>query len=176
MTKFNSREIAAISILGASWAIINATLSPVFWQLTHLPLLCDMLAFISLILASWWTKRFGAATATGVVASVLSIILRPSATQMLAFAAASFVFDLLTRGMGYENCFSKEPYGSLMLVGVSTVSAGVAGSITGSIFMGIPPVSPLLFFTGLHAAGGAIGGSLGVVLMRALSARGLRQP
>lgn len=146
-------------------------ISPVFWQLTHMPFLCDLLAFLSLILVVWWTRRFGTASLTGLVVTALTLALRPGALHILGFAAASILFDVLVRGAGYRNCFEKPVRGAVCLICFSVLSAGVAGAIIGSFFMGFKTLPSILTFAGLHSIGGVIGGAIGVALIRALIAR-----
>ena len=135
MAYFTSKDIAAISIAGALWAIINALISPIFWQLTHMPFLCDFLAFSSLIFVIWLTRKSGAASLTGVIATILTLTLRPTSIHMLSFIVASIVFDGLTKTIGYENCFKNSFRGPSICILISTFCAYVAGFIIGSLFM-----------------------------------------
>ena len=61
MVYFTSREIVAISMSAALWGVLNSIISPIFWEVTHLPFVCDLIGFTCLIIAVWWTKKFGAA-------------------------------------------------------------------------------------------------------------------
>jgi len=153
----------------AIWGVLNNTLGPIVWQMTHLPFTCDLLGFVSLILVAWWVRRFGAVSLTGLLVTGLTLMLRPDAFYMFGFATASILFDILTRLVGYNNCFNKPQPSILILVSFSTICAGVAGLIIGSFFLEIRIA--LEVFTGLHAVGGFIGGVVGLVLVRALMAR-----
>ena len=44
---WRSREIATIAISAALWSVLNATMSPVFFALTKMPFLCDLLGILS---------------------------------------------------------------------------------------------------------------------------------
>jgi len=169
MTYFNTRDIVAVVMSASIWGVLNNTLAPVVWQMTHLPFTCDLLGFVSLILVAWWTRRFGAASLTGLLVTALTLILRPDAFYMFGFAVASVLFDILTRLVGYNNCFDKPLPSILILVSFSTICAGLAGLIIGRFFMEIKVA--LWWFTVLHAVGGFIGGVVGLVLVRALMAR-----
>jgi hypothetical protein len=136
-----------------------------------MPFLCDLLAFSSLIIIVWWTRKLGAASLTGLIVSILTIVLRPTAFQMLGFIVASILFDILTRGVGYKRLLEHRLVGSAILVLISLLCGGVAGAIIGSFFMGFKTLVAVLTFSGLHALGGLIGGVLGVVLVRALMTR-----
>jgi hypothetical protein len=171
MPHFATRDLAAVAVSGAFWAVVNILISPIFWQLTHMPFLCDLLAFLSLTLVVWWTRRFGAASMTGLVVTALTLVLRPGAFQMFGFMAASVVFDVLVRIVGYGNCLEKALRGAVCLILFSVLSAGVAGAIVGAFFMGFNTLPAILTFAVLHGIGGLIGGTLGVVLVRGLMAR-----
>lgn len=156
----------------AFWAILNTLLSPIFWQVTHMPFLCDLLAFTSLIVVTWLTRKFGSATLTGIIASILTLIIRPAAFHMLGFIAASIVFDVLNKAIGYSNCFNKNRIvGSFILVLTSVFSGAIAGGIIGIFFMSFEALVGIIIFSGLHAFGGLLGGLLGVILVRALEIR-----
>jgi len=161
----------AATVCGALWAILNALISPIFWQLSHMPFLCDLLAFTSLTLVVWWTRKLGAATLTGVVVAALTLILNPAAFHIFAFMAASIIFDIATKGVGYHNCLDKVVVSMACVIFFSTLSAGLAGAIIGSIFMDIRTLTGVLTFAGLHAVGGTLGGAIGFTVIRALAAR-----
>ncbi|MGQ9460451.1 MAG: hypothetical protein ACUVRA_04400 [Candidatus Bathyarchaeaceae archaeon] len=171
MTYFSTRDIIAIAMCAALWAVLGITIAPIFWRLTHMPFLCDMIGVIVLILALWWTRRLGAATLTGVIATILTLILRPEATHFFGFMAASVVFDALTRLIGYRNCLDRPIPSAISLLSVSIISTAVAGLIIGLFFMNIKAIGGLTFFAGLHASGGFIGGVIGLTVVRALIAR-----
>jgi len=171
MIYFSTRDVAAIAASSALWGILNVLISPIFWQVTGMPFMCDLLAFISLVLVIWWTRKFGSASLTGLVVTVLTFMLRPGAFFMLSFIVASILFDVLTRAVGYENSFESSLRGSLILVLFSTLCAGIAGTIIGIFFMGFSAATAILTFAGLHAVGGVIGGTIGAILVRALVRR-----
>lgn len=173
MAHFTTRDIAAIAASAALWGILNVLISPIFWQVTRMPFMCDLLAFISLILVIWWTRKFGSASLTGLVVVALTFTLRPDAFFMLGFVVASIFFDVLTRAVGYKNSFESGVRGFLILILFSTLCAGIAGSIIGSFFMGFNTVVAILTFAGLHAVGGIIGGIIGAILVGALMKRGV---
>ena len=97
MVYFNSRDIVAISMCAALWGVLNVTISPVFWTVTHLPFACDLIGFTCLIVAVWWTRKLGTATTVGLISTVINFILRPAATHFVGFLAASILFDITTR-------------------------------------------------------------------------------
>ena len=96
MPYFGTRDLAGITIFTALWGVLNATISPVFFQLFRLPFLCDVIGFAALILAVWWMRKLGAATFVGVMATMVNFIFRPDATPFFGFTAASMLFDMIT--------------------------------------------------------------------------------
>jgi hypothetical protein len=136
-----------------------------------MPFLCDLLAFAALILVVWWTRRFGAASLTGIVFGVLSFVLRPGAFFNSAFIVAAIVFDLLTRTVGYGRLFNKPLVGSIAAVLISIACAGLAGLIIGALFMSMTTFPAILAFAGLHAIGGVLGGLVGVGIVATLKGR-----
>jgi len=166
--RLGTDDIAVIAMSAAFWSVLNATLAPVFWQATRLPIFCDLLAMISLMIAVWWVRKLGAATLVGLLATLLNFILRPGALHFLGFTAASVVFDILSRVAGYERCFSGKR-GSILLMVTGTASTWVAGLIIGTFFMGRD--TPLAWFSALHATGGMIGSLLAISLVKTLEMR-----
>lgn len=171
MPYFNTKDVVAVAMSAAYWAILNNTLSPLFWRMTHLPFLCDFLAMVSLIIVAWWTRKFGAVTITGLLVSALTLMLQPNAFQMLGFIAASFLFDVLTRVIGYKNVFDRPLLSTLTLVAFSIIATWIAGLIIASIVMNIESFAGILTFSGLHAIGGLLGSIIGVIIVRALNNR-----
>jgi len=171
MTYFTSRDIAAIAMCAALWSVLSAYIAPIFWRTTNMPFFCDMLGIISLILALWWVRKFGVVTVTGIIATIITMMLNPNATHFFGFTAASLIFDILTRLIGYKNCLEKPMLSVISLLFASVASTAVAGIIIGSLFMNPTPFGGVAFFSILHAAGGAIGGTIGLVLIKALSTR-----
>ena len=176
MPYFGTRDIAGIAIFAALWGVLNVTLSPLFFQLFHLPFLCDLIGFASITLAVWWVRKMGTATLVGIIATIINFMFRPTAMHFLGFMAASVVFDVLSFASGYERLFKRRAFGSAILIVISIVSAAAAGLIIGSFFMApmaLQRWGGVLGWAGLHAVGGVIGGAVGVSLMNALSIRGI---
>jgi hypothetical protein len=178
MAYFSIHDIVAIALFAALWGILNATVAPIIFTMFGIPVFCDMIGFMSLILVVWWVRKLGTASAVGFVATVLNFVLRPGAVHFLGFTAASVVFDLLIFVFRYENCFSKKLVGAILLLVVSTVSATIAGFIIGTFFMAAPQLASwggVIGWVILHMAGGVVGWLLGVVIMLSLEARGIRK-
>lgn len=175
MAYFTSKHIAAITISAALYGVLSAYVAPIFWNATHLPFFCDTLGVFAFILVLWWVRKFGAVTMTGIIATIITLALNPYSTQFFGFTAASIVFDILTRLVGYKNSLGKHVLSIITLLFVSFVSTTTAGVIIGSIFMNPAFLTTLFggiaFFAMLHAAGGVAGAIVGIVLTKTLSAR-----
>jgi len=174
MVHFSSRDIAAISLCAALWGVLNSVFSPIFFQITGgLPFLCDLIGFAVLTVAVWWTRKFGATTMIGLVATVINFIFNPGGTHFLGFTAASVVFDVATKLIGYNTSFRKAMFSMIGMVSISTFSAAVAGFIIGTFFLTGPPLAKwgVLGWAALHAIGGVIGGIIGATLVIALTSR-----
>jgi len=175
LTYFGTRNIAAIALSASLWAVLNWLIAPIFWQLTHLPILCDMIGTSLLVLTVWWTRKFGSASFMGLIATLLNFVLRPGAVHFLGFTAASIVFDAAAVMLGYKNSLDRGLVSSVIIVMISLLSTTVAGIIIGTFFMDPMFLSKMfggvVFFAGLHGAGGIIGGALGVIIIRGLERR-----
>jgi hypothetical protein len=177
---FNTRELAGISISAALWALINAIVGPAFWNVTHLPILCDTLSVAALLFAVWFVRKPGALTLVGAVATVLSFALNPAGLQFLGFTVASVVLDLLFVSARAIKVKESGYLWSAVLVTCSFASMAVAGVLIGLFFMSLAVVSGayggLAVFAALHGAGGVIGGILGIVIVGGLERRALPLP
>jgi len=169
--KFTTKDLAIIALSGAFWSVINATIAPIIWKMTHLPFFCDLLAVIALVFGVWWVRKPGAGILVGLVATLLNFVFRPGAFHFFGFTVASVVFDILTYIIGYERCFVKRA-GPILVIVLSAISTWVAGVVIGSFFMG--GRVPVLIFSLLHAIGGIIGGVLSVIIIKSLEIRGIK--
>ena len=174
MTYFNSRDWAAIAICASLWGVLNSVFSPIFFRMFGLPFLCDLIGFAVLTIAVWWTRKLGATTMVGLIATIVNFLFNPGGTHFLGFTAASIVFDVSTRLVGYNTSFGKPIFSTITTVSISTLSAAVAGYIIGTFFMADPALATwggVAGWAALHAVGGVIGGIIGATLVTALTAR-----
>ena len=176
MAYFTARDIAGVAIFAALWGILNVTLSPAFFQFFHLPFACDLIGFSALILAVWLTRKIGTATFVGLIALIINIMLRPTVLIFFGFFVASIAFDILVFIGGYNRIFKGRIIGSITLFLISIFSAAVAGLVIGSFFISTQALvqwGGVLGWIGLHTTGGVFGGTIGIILMNAISVRGL---
>jgi hypothetical protein len=174
--KFTTRDLAFIAMAAALWAVLNATIGPVFWRATKLPILCDMIGIAVFTLTAWWVRKPGAVTMMGGVATLLYFMMMPGGTQFLGFTVAAVFFDVAASLIGYTRCCGGGKTGIAFLMGLSVASAFVAGIIIANVFMvpaALAGYGGALVFALIHAAGGGIGGALGITLIQGLKRRGV---
>jgi len=127
------------------------------------------------IITLWWTRKPGATSFMGVIATLLNFVLRPGATHFFGFTVASIVFDMLAWLLGYNKRTELGLFRIIGLVTLSFLSTLVAGFIIGNLFMNPMFLSKMfggvLFFALIHGIGGIIGGTLGIIIVRGLEAR-----
>jgi hypothetical protein len=158
----------------ALWGVFNSVFSPIFFQFTGMPFLCDLIGFSVLSVAIWWTKKFGTIIFIGVLATVINFTINPGGIYFFGFTASTIVFDIIIFIIGYDRKFRGKSLTAMFLVFGSILSAGVAGYVIGLFFL---PAAVLvtwggvLGWAGLHAFGGMIGGIIGVGLIWALTTR-----
>jgi hypothetical protein len=174
MTYFSTRDVAAIAICGALWGVLNMLFAPVFFRVTGMPFLCDLIGFAVLILGSWWIRKLGALTIVGLVATATNFALGGGA-HFLGFTVAAVFFDVVMAVIGYGRAFNKSANTIVTMMVVAIVSAAFAGAIIGAVFMvGVPLLAQwggVVDWAGLHMVGGVIGGIIGITLVLALKKR-----
>ena len=176
MTYFSTRDIASVALFAGLWGVLNSIFSPIVFRMFGLPILCDMIGFATLALTVWWIRKVGAVTAVGLIATIINFMFNPSGVQFLGFTAASILFDITAKLIGYDRCFNKRLFMLASMLAVSVLSAAVAGAIIGTFFMAAPALTRwggVLGWAGLHAVGGVIGGFIGIALVTSLTVRGL---
>jgi len=170
MNRFNTRDLTAIALCAASWGVLNSIFAPLFFRLTGLPILCDFTGFSILTLGAWWIRKTGAITIIGLIATVINFIFNPAGFQFLGFTAASILFDASIGLAGYGAIFKKNTLTIISIMSISTLSAALAGYLIGAFLM-IGPWGGGLGWASLHAAGGIIGGAIGVFMVISLTSR-----
>jgi len=178
MGYFSSREVAAIALFSAFWGVSNSIFSPLVFRVFGLPILCDMIGFATLTVAVWWIRKFGAATGVGFIATVINFVFNPGGVHFLGFAAASVVFDVMTKLIGYDRLFRNKLFARVSMLLVSVLSAAVAGLVIGTLFMTGPALANwggVIGWAMLHAIGGVIAGLICIALITALDIRKVRK-
>jgi hypothetical protein len=87
-------DVALIGVLSAMWIVLHLYFGPLGFQLLHLPIFCDISAFITLIIAVWIIGKFGGASAIGIIGSLIVLGIR-SAPFQIGFLVSAIIFDVL---------------------------------------------------------------------------------
>lgn len=153
-----TRDVTFIGVFTALWIVLQLTIGPLGFTLFRLPILCDVAAYLTLLLAVWILGKFGGASLVGIIGSVAILFLRPGAFHILGFAASAVLFDVLCLTIHHRA--STRLVNIIALTVVTVVSAYSAGAIIGSLFMTQLPYWSLnwalTYWGGLHAAGGLL--------------------
>ncbi len=174
MGKFKSRDFTAIALCAALWGLLNSVFAPAFFRISGLPVFCDFIGFSVLTLGAWWIRKTGAITLIGLIATIINFIFNPAGFQFLGFTAASIIFDITIGLIGHNNVFSKHSVTLTSIILISTLSAALAGYLIGTFFMTAQALTAwggALGWASIHAAGGIIGGILGVLMVTSLKTR-----
>ncbi|HDI12469.1 MAG TPA: hypothetical protein ENF63_02625 [Candidatus Bathyarchaeota archaeon] len=164
-------DIALISVLSAMWIVLHLYFGPLGFQLLHLPIFCDISAFLTLIIAVWIIGKFGGASAIGIIGSLIVMGIR-SAPFQLGFLASAIIFDVLCLAVRH-----KPLKGALNALGLSIftiISAYIAGVIIGVFFMTGSTYWALTFWGGWHAVGGLLSVIIALPIIGALEKAGVR--
>ena len=177
MLNFNTKELTAIALSASIWAVINSILGPAFWNLTHIPILCDMLGVATLSLTIWWVRKPGASALVGIIATIISFIMNPGGMTFLGFTGATFVFEAMVMLIGHKRLLDNGFTGWGLLLLASIAATATAGVIIGTFFMNpnflAVTFGGLMVFSGIHAMGGVIGSVLGALVIKALKTRNI---
>lgn len=169
---FQKKDLAVVALSAALWSSLNLTISPIFWTLTHLPILCDVLASVALLVAVWKVRKLGTGVLVGIIATIITFLIRPGALYFLGFTVAAISFDVLSWAVKYSNVKANK-VGYLLLFVTTVFSMWMAGFVIGFLFMGFESYTQAFIFSLLHASGGVLGAIAGIILISAIARRGL---
>ena len=148
----SSRKVALIALMSAFWVILHLFLGPLGFQLFHLPILCDISAYLPLIITVSLIPIVGAASSVGLVGTMITLFLRPGAFHMLGFALAAVIFDILS-----PHGFSMIKARTLLRITFATLlSSYIGGFAIGFLFMSGSLEWSLTIWAPLHLLGGLI--------------------
>lgn len=165
----DSKTIAVSAIFGSLWGVINFSISPYFFRLTHLPFFCDIIGLVSLFSAIWVTRKLGTGTLVGIVATIITLMLRGNAFYFIGFTVASILLDIIIWFIGYERVFTNKMI--IYIPATSILVTAIGGLIIGAFFMNYKEIIAVLTWSSLHAIGGLIASILVVPIIKALEKR-----
>jgi len=151
--RFNTRNIALISIFGALWIALNLVAAPISFSLTGLPVIHVFLVYFVLLLVVWATGEFGAASFVGLVGSAI-VLLAGGPLPMFGFAAGSVLFDSILI-LNHHILTTKNS--SIAIAVIATiVSSYVAGNINGLLILNLPLAFSATIWSGENLAGATL--------------------
>ena len=153
-TYFTPVDIALISVFCALWVALNLTLGRLGFAWFGLPIFCDFAVFFTLLLLIWATEKFGTASITGIIGSIITLMLTAS-SHILGFAASAILFDLLMTITHHK--LHNKAFNVTIAALATLTSAYFAGVIIGVIFTPNKTLEwALTFWGGWHLVGGII--------------------
>jgi len=165
-------DIALISVLSAMWIVLHIYFGPIGFQMFHLPIFCDISAFVTLIIAIWIIGKFGGASTIGIIGSLIVMGIRAKPFQ-LGFLASAIIFDILCLIIQHKPL---KGIGNVLGLSVITVtSAYIAGIIIGTVFMAGDIWWALTFWGGWHAVGGLLSVIIALPIIGSLEKAGVRR-
>jgi hypothetical protein len=153
-TYFATADIALVSVFCALWVVLNLTLGRLGFTWFGLPIFCDFSVFLTLLLVTWATSRFGTASIVGIIGSIVALLITAS-WHNIGFAFSAILFDILMSVNNHK--IRLKTYDLVTSALVTIVSAYFAGVIIGTVFMNRPADWALTFWGGWHLIGGIIG-------------------
>ena len=166
---FTTQDIALISTFSALWVVLNYYVAPLSFQLLHLPVGHGILIFFTLLLVTWATGKFGAASAVGVIGSTI-VLLAGGPLPVLSFAAVSLLFDVVLTVSHHKLEIKPFNVGVLAVA----VSAYTAGILTGFFILGQPFQFAATVWGGWTLLGGVLGAAVTLPLIGVLEKAGVK--
>lgn len=156
-TRFTTTNIALIGIFSALWIALNLTVAPLGFRLIQLPIIHSVIIFLTLLLVTWATGQYGAASAVGIIGSAI-VLLAGGPLPVIGFAAASLLFDLIL--IANRHKLYMKPANLAIAVLATIVCSYFAGVINGILILKLP----LMFVVTVWGGWTVVGGIIGVVI------------
>lgn len=150
-----SVNIALISVFSALWVVLNLTVAPLGFAIFHLPVVHSLIIFFMLILVTWATGQYGAASVVSIIGSVIVVLANPQVLPVLGFVPAAFLFDLLLL-LNHHN-INLKPRNIALVVFGSIVCAYVAAVVNGLVILNFALMFTLTVWAGWNVLGGIVG-------------------
>jgi hypothetical protein len=125
-------DIALTAVFCAVYVILNLILGPLSFTLTQLPAIHTIGVFFSLIIVAWITGRYGTSSMTGIIGSILAMLIS-GIPVMIGFLPAAIIFDLLL--IANHHKIRMSAYSWAVTAIATLVSGYIAGVVIGVIFM-----------------------------------------
>jgi hypothetical protein len=150
-----SVNIALISIFSALWVILNLTIAPLGFAVFHLPVVHSLIIFFMLILITWATGQYGAASAVSVIGSLIVVLANPQVLPVLGFIPAALLFDLIL--LVNHHKVNLKPINIAVVILASIACSYVAAVVNGRIILNLALMFTLTVWAGWNILGAIIG-------------------
>lgn len=159
-------RVSIVAVSSPLWALLNAYVGPIGFQLFNLPILCDLSSYLPLIIAVGLARIPGTAISVSVIGSLILLLLRPGAFHIFGFVASSILFEALAFTVRYK--LTGKLLNTIIACIATIASAYIAGVLIGIIFMGRSLEWALGYWGPLHASGGILALIVGLPTLKAL--------
>ena len=153
-----SVNIALISVFSALWVILNLTVAPLGFAVFHLPVVHSLIIFFMLILVTWATGQYGAASVVSIIGSAIVVLANPQVLPVLGFVPAAFLFDLVL--LLNHHTVNLKLKNIALFVFAAIVCAYVAAIVNGLLILNLA----WMFTFTIWASWNVLGGLIGVVI------------
>ena len=150
-----SVNIALISVFSALWVVLNLTIAPLGFAVLHLPVVHSLIIFFMLILITWATGQYGAASAVSMVGSAIVVLANPQVLPVLGFVPAALLFDLVLLVNHHRVNLKSVNFG--VSVFATVVCAYLAAVVNGVVILNLALMFTLTIWAGWNMLGGLIG-------------------
>ena len=150
-----SVNIALISIFSALWVILNLTIAPLGFAVFHLPVVHSLIIFFMLILVTWATGQYGAASIVSMIGSTIVVLANPQVLPVLGFVPAALLFDLVL--ILNHHKISLKPTNIAVAIFVAIICAYGAAVVNGILILNFAWLFTLTVWAGWNVLGGIIG-------------------
>jgi hypothetical protein len=150
-----SVNIALISVFSALWVVLNLTVAPLGFAVFHLPVVHSLIIFFMLILVTWATGQYGAASIVSIIGSTIVVLANPQVLPVLGFVPAAFLFDLVL--LLNHHKVNVKPRNILIGIFATIVSAYVAAVVNGLVILSLAWIFTFTVWAGWNVLGGIIG-------------------
>jgi hypothetical protein len=171
-SRFQTVDIALVSVFCALWVVLNITLGPLSFRLLGLPVLHDFAVFFTLLLVAWVTGKFGTASLVGIIGSIFaSFLVNP--LIMIGFVVSAVLFDVIMTANGHK--LSTKAYNMTIAALATMASAYFAGVVIGVFAMNGALDWALTVWGVWHLVGGIVSAAVTLPLIAILEKANVRQ-
>ncbi len=171
-TRFATTNIALIGIFSALWVALNLTVAPLGFALTHLPTIHSAIIFVMLLLVTWTTGQYGAASLVGIIGSVI-VVFAGGPLPVLGFVPAAIIFDLFLLLSHHK--VNLKPINVGIAFFASLVCAYFAAVVNGLMILNLQFMFTLTVWAGWNILGAVIGFAIAFPIIVALEKAEVRK-